>query len=185
MPVIILSSSPNTDGLTAACASAVASGLGESGVSSREIRLTDSHIGLCRQCDNGWGPCRSEHSCQVADGFQTVHKAVLEADALAIVTPVYFGEMSESMKAFTDRLRRCEATKQPKEPLGGKRILCVAAAGGSGGGLLSCLEQIERVATHIGMKRHDLIGVTRWTQKHQLDAIRKSARALGETLAGS
>ena len=185
MPVVILSSSPNTDGLTAACVSSVANGLGDSGVSSREVRLTDSNIGLCRQCDNGWGTCREKHACQVEDGFQVVHRTVLEADALVLVTPVYFGDLSESMKAFTDRLRRCEATKQPKEPLGGKWLLCVAAAGGSGGGLVSCMQQLERLAAHIGLARFDLIGITRRTRDHQLTAIRESARALAKSLGSS
>ncbi len=183
MNVMILSSSPNRDGLTAACAQAVAAGLGDAGVGSREVRLTDSVIGRCRQCGNGWGTCRSEHRCQVEDDFPALHGEALAADALALVSPVYWGEMSESMKAFTDRLRRSEATRSGSRPLAGKWLLGVAAAGGSGGGIVTCLSQVERLCAHIGLKRFDLIGVTRWTRAHQLDVIRAAARELGRMLA--
>lgn len=182
MNVVILSSSPNTDGLTAACASEVAAGLNESGVECREIRLTDSNVGLCQQCDNGWGSCGKEHYCKVEDGFQAVHAIVSDADALAIVTPVYYGELSESMKAFVDRLRRCEAKHDDRDALHGKWLLGVAAAGGGGGGTVTCMAQIERFANHVRMKRFDLIGITRWTRANQLTAIHSSARALGEAM---
>jgi hypothetical protein len=110
MTALILSSSPNTDGLTAACVDAVRSGLNAGGVDAHEVRLTDANVGVCRQCSDGWGTCRSDHVCQVADGFQAVHARVSDADALIVVTPVYWGDLSESAKAFVDRLRRCEAT---------------------------------------------------------------------------
>ena len=185
MDVVILSSSPNTDGLTAACAAAVAVGLKKAGVGFTEVRLTDADIGVCQQCDNGWGTCRNENFCKVEDGFQPLHQRVIKADALAIVTPVYFGEFSESMKAFIDRLRRCEAKKPDRNPLGGRWLLGVAAAGGGGGGTVSCMEQIERFVAHVGMKRFDLIGITRWTRTNQLLAIESSARALGEAMTGT
>ena len=184
--VLILSSSPNTDGLTAACARAVATGLHEAGVPSREVRLTEAGVGSCRQCGNGWGTCLEEHRCQAEDGFQALHRQVLESDALALVSPVYWGEMSESMKAFTDRLRRCEATRwQGEKPLGGRWLLGVAAAGGGGGGIVSCTEQMERLCSHLGLKRFDLIGVTRWTRDHQLDAMRAAARELGRKIGAA
>jgi multimeric flavodoxin WrbA len=182
MNVVILSSSPNTDGLTAACARAAATGLEEAGVPSKEIRLTDSDVGRCKQCSDGWGTCLREHRCQVADGFQALHATVLSADALALVTPVYWGEMSESMKAFTDRLRRCEATRSKETPLAGTWVLGVAAAGGGGGGGVTCMAQIERLCSHIGMKRFDLVGITRWTRAYQLEVIRAAAQELGRTI---
>ncbi len=132
MQIIVLSSSPNKDGLTAACAQSALEGARSSGVDAREIRINDAGVGNCRACNDGWGTCNKTHECQVADGFQAVHRDICAADAVVLVTPVYWGEMSESAKAFTDRLRRCEATAGEHSRLAGKPFLLVAAAGGSG-----------------------------------------------------
>lgn len=182
MSVTIFSSSPNTDGLTAACADAARGGLAHGASTATEIRLTDVGLGVCRQCGNGWGTCLKEHVCQVHDGFAAIHHELLDSEAVVIVTPVYWGEASESMKAFLDRLRRCEATRV-NSVLRGKRFLLVAAAGGTGGGLISCLSQLERFVQHVGASRYDLIGVTRWTREAKLTEIERSAAGLAESLA--
>ncbi len=182
MDGLILSSSPNTDGLTAACVEAVKSGFSDADRTIREVRLTDAGVGSCRQCNDGWGTCRTDGVCQVEDGFQSVHDEVRAAEALIVVTPVYWGDLSESAKCFTDRLRRCEATRGDGSRLSGRWFMGVAAAGGGGGGTVSCLGQMDRLLGHMRMKRWDLVGLSRWTREAKLDAIRTSARALAGTL---
>lgn len=178
MRVIIIQSSPNRDGLTAACAAAAAAGAREAGAEVEDVRLNDLNVGLCAACNNGWGTCREEHYCQVEDDFQALHARVAAADALIIVTPVYWGQPSESAKAFLDRFRRCEATKREQSALAGKPVLCVGAAGGSGGGTMTCLSELERWIGHVRATRWDLIPVTRWTRAYQLGTIREAASAL-------
>ena len=87
-----------------------------------EACLNEMKVGMCQACNNGWGTCQPEHECQVLDDFQALHQKACQADALALVTPVYWGEMSESAKAFTDRLRRCEATRGKESLLAGKPV---------------------------------------------------------------
>jgi multimeric flavodoxin WrbA len=179
MHVLVIQSSPNTDGLTAACANAAIAGIEAAGGTADNVRLTDLELASCRQCGDGWGGCRSEHECDgIADDFQALHKAALSADALALVTPVYWGDLSESLKCYTDRLRRCEASLGPDSRLAGKPVLLVAAAGGGGGGMVSCLTNMERWAQHVRMQPADLIGIKRITREHKLEAI----RAAGETM---
>ncbi|MEJ5198646.1 MAG: NAD(P)H-dependent oxidoreductase [Anaerolineae bacterium] len=178
MNVLIIHSSPNRDGLTAACAAAAAEGVRAAGGHADEVRLNDMQVGMCRACDNGWGTCRTEHVCQVEDGFQALHARILAADALVLVTPVYWGEMSESAKALTDRLRRCEASRGEESGLRGKGVLCVAAAGGSGGGMITCLLSMERWIQHVRARTFDLIGVNRWSRPYKLAAIREAGRVL-------
>lgn len=183
MHLIIIECSPNHDGLTAACARAAFEGASEAGATIEPVRLNDLNIGMCQACGNGWGTCLPDHICQVQDGFQTLHQRVLEADGLVIVTPVYWGEMSESAKAFTDRLRRCEATRareQGGSRLAGKPYLAVAAAGGSGNGTITCLGSMERWGQHVGARVFDLVGVNRWTRPLKLETIRASTRLLAE-----
>ena len=178
MKVLVIHSSPNRDGLTAACAAAAAAGAREAGAEVEEVRLNDLDVGMCQACDNGWGTCLKEHECQVEDDFQALHARICAADALVLVTPVYWGEMSESAKALTDRLRRCEATRGDKSCLAGKPVLAVAAAGGSGGGMITCLLSMERWIHHVRARTWDLLPVNRWSREYKLVAIRAAAHAM-------
>jgi multimeric flavodoxin WrbA len=178
MNVLVINCSPNRDGLTAACAQAAAAGAREGGADAEEIRLNDLSVGNCRACGNGWGTCRSDHACQVQDDFQALHTRLCQADAIVMVTPVYWGDLAESAKALTDRLRRCEATRGDESALLNKRILGVAAAGGSGNGTITCLANLERWIQHVRAQRWDLIAVNRWVRPVALDTIRATARAM-------
>jgi multimeric flavodoxin WrbA len=178
MNVMILSSSPNSDGLTAACAAAAAQGVQAAGATAETVSLNVLRIGMCQACDNGWGTCRELHECQVRDDFQGLHARLLKADALILVTPVYWGDLSESAKAVTDRLRRCEAPRREQSGLAGKPVLCVAAAGGSGGGMITCLLNLERWIQHVRARQWDLLPVNRWSRPYKLDAIRAAAEAM-------
>lgn len=178
MNILVISSSPNTDGLTAACAAAAIKGARQAGGQAEEIRLNDLQVGMCQACDNGWGTCRQEHACQESDDFQALHARMLEVDAYVLVTPVYWGEMSESAKAFTDRLRRCEATRGSESGLADKPVIAVAAAGGSGNGTITCLLSMERWAQHVNARVFDLIPVKRWTRENKLTTIREAARTM-------
>jgi multimeric flavodoxin WrbA len=178
MHVLVIHTSPNLDGLTAACATAAADGARSAGAEVELVRLNDLDVGMCQACDNGWGTCRTAHACHVQDGFQSLHARICDADALVLVTPVYWGEMSESAKALTDRLRRCEATRGEESCLAGKYVLAVAAAGGSGGGMITCLASMERWINHTRARIWDLLPVNRWSRPYKLVAIREAARAM-------
>ena len=178
MNVLVFSASPNKDGLTAACAAAAVKGAALAGGQAVEVRLNDLQIGKCQACDNGWGTCLEEHTCKMQDDFQTLQERVRQVDAYVLVTPVYWGEMSESSKAFTDRLRRCEATRKEESGLFNKPVIAVAAAGGSGNGMITCLASMERWIEHVRARKFDLIPVNRWSREYKLEAIRAAAQAM-------
>jgi multimeric flavodoxin WrbA len=178
MNVVVLSASPNLDGLTAACATAAVEGARQAGAQAEEVRLNDAQVGMCEACDNGWGTCLKDHECQVEDGFQALHARVLEAEALIFVTPVYWGELAEAAKAFADRVRRCEATKGDESGLAGVPVIAVAAAGGSGNGMITCLLSMERWIEHLRARKFDLITVNRWNRAYKVEAIRQAAAAM-------
>jgi multimeric flavodoxin WrbA len=184
MNIIVIQCSPNDDGLTAACAAAAEIGAQRAGGTVENIRLNDLEIHRCRSCDHGWGTCLGEHGCQLQDDFQALHQRIIQADGLVLVTPVYWGEMSESAKTLTDRLRRCEATRREGSLLAGKPFIAVAAAGGSGGGMITCLASMERWAQHVRARVFDLLPVNRWSRAYKLDAIRAAASAMLEEARG-
>lgn len=107
-----------------------------------------------------------------------------EVDGYVVVTPVYFGDMSESVKTFFDRLRRCEANRFMREKgnkIQKKPFIYVAAAGSSGNGTLSCLTSMERLFLHLNnmdytnLPKFDYIGVTQRNRDYMLDAIEAGA----------
>jgi len=173
MKALIVTSSPNKEGLTAACGEAARQGVVDGGSRARLVDLNGYEILRCAVCDDGWGPCRTKHLCRLADDFAELQKMFDEAEGFAWVTPVYFGEPSETMKAFFDRLRRCEATKTNglRSVVEGKPIVCVAAAGGSGNGAVHCLAEMERLARQLGGAPFDFIPVTQKTRGYQTETI--------------
>lgn len=113
MKLAVIWSSPNTDGLTASAKEKLINGAKKAGAEVTEIHLNRKSIAHCAACGNGWGTCRSSGECVIKDGFQEVYKTLQEADGIVIVTAVYWHDMTEQIKAFTDRLRRCETGHNP------------------------------------------------------------------------
>lgn len=180
MKIAIFTSSPNVEGLTASCGFAASRGAVEGGAEVLNIDLDGLRINRCDVCGNGWGSCLDEHICRQEDDFEKLHSQIADCDAYIVVTPVYWGEMSETAKAFFDRLRRCEAWKKEQSIFYGKPAVGVAAAGGSGNGTLSCLESMERLFKHMGADVFDLIGVTRKNRAYKLETIKNCAKTIAE-----
>ena len=149
MKIIVYTASPNQDGLTAACGEAARAGAEQSGAEVVMVDLNQSNVGLCQACGRGYGTCWTEHECQVMDDFQKLHHELLQADGFVMVSPVYWGEMSESAKAYFDRLRRCEGTRWENSKLKGKPTVGIAAAGGSGRGTITCLLAMQQFCQHV------------------------------------
>lgn len=86
--------------------------------------------------------------------------------------------MSEAMKGFFDKFRRCEATRGDEGALAGKPVLLVVSPGGSGNGIINCLEQLERLYHHLHAKIFDYIGVNRWNREYKLISIKAAAKTM-------
>ena len=123
--------------------------------------------------------CLKQHECSFGkDSFNEAQESVKNADMICIVTPVYWGEAAEGLKSFIDKLRRCEFGQNGA--LSGKQILLVAVPGGSGNGLLSCLEQLDRFCRHTGAEIYDYIGVNRWNSDYKKITAYSAAKAMSE-----
>lgn len=179
MRVLALNASPNRDGLTASCAAAFLAGAEEAGANVKLIHLKDHTLHVCQMCGNGWGLCRQEARCVIEDDFEQIRREILDADAWALATPVYYGDLSEGAKLLMDRLRRCN-TGDAGGQLAGKSFVGIAAAGGSGRGTGSCCENLERMAMHTSMKVADLIPITRRSKLYRIDCIKNAGRAIVE-----
>ena len=192
MKLLILSGTPKKDGLCHSLASTAYDAAIAQGADAKIIQLKS--LSACRMCGDGWGTCSSKHSCAFGedDGFNEYQKDVLWADGFVFVTPVYWGEVSEGMKTFLDKLRRCQATKgwsKGKENsfLNGKSSILVASAGGGGGGISSAIVQMERAISHMGGTGYpydaqwgfyDYIAVNRWNQNYKREALSSAVISL-------
>src|SRR5574340_914720 len=177
MRVIALQASPNQDGLTASMAKQALAGAEAAGAETELIHLCTLELESCQACENGWGECRREGKCTIDDDMEKVRAKLVEADALVLSTPVYFGDVSEVFKNFFDRLRRCQFAGPEERRMSGKFILGIAAAGGGGGGGPTCLVQMERYYAHMGMPVFDQLIATRRSREYMLEAAKAAGGA--------
>ena len=178
MKVVAIQGSPNVDGLTSTGAQRALDGAQTAGADVELIHLRKADIRACLACDQGWGKCRDEGACVIEDEFEATRRKLYEADAIILSTPVYFGETSEIVKAFMDRLRRCERGVKERSPLPNRPVLGIAAAGGSGRGTISCSLMLERCFSHIGLRLLDVLPLTRWNRDYVLPALEGAGKRL-------
>ena len=141
MSILVVWASPNQDGLTSAAKDNILKGLSEAGGEAEALHLNKRDIRCCRACGNGWGLCRSEGRCVINDDFSEDYQRLVSAEAIVWITPVYWHDLAENLKAFLDRLRRCETRRN--HFLKGKKSLLVACAGGTGREAIQCLDRLE------------------------------------------
>jgi len=187
--ILIVNATPKKDGLTYSFVEAAKETADKLGLESEVVRLAGLGLKKCMMCYDGWGICFKEHRCIFGDkdGFSELQKLVSEADAFVYVTPVYWGETSEELKIFWDKMRRCETTKQwnGKDDVESfyknKPSIIVAVAGGGGGGIPSTLIAMERAVDQLGEHTgnlngtagiFDYIGVSRWNQEYKREALK-------------
>ncbi len=176
MKVLAVLGSRNPQGQTARAVDALLAGTGGE---CERVFLTHLRIERCRQCDErGWGLCRTEGRCEIEDDFESLVSKIQAADAVVFATPVYFGDLSESMRAFTDRLRRVMRHRQDKTGVEGKVAIGVCVAGGGGGGAPACTVSLEKVLRTCGFDIVDMVPVRR----QNLEMKQKVLRITGEWL---
>jgi multimeric flavodoxin WrbA len=177
MRYLIISGNPKDKGLCQSVFEEIVRGA-EDGGAEVEV-LTVEALERCRVCGDGWGICRAENRCEFGgDGFDAAQESVRKADTVCIITPVYWGETAEGLKSFLDKLRRCEFGQNGA--LSGKQVLLVASPGGTGNGMLSCLEQLDRFCRHTGAVIFDYIGINRWNNDYKRQAAYAAAKAMAE-----
>jgi len=194
MKILILSGSRNRKGRTAQAIEAIRKGIAKAGGKSESIFLTELAIERCRQCDiDGWGVCRSEQRCIIEDDFDSVVAKVRAADVVVFANPVYFGDLSESMRAFLERLRRIgfrpgpPAQGAPAQPPpgfapmprpGATPAIGVCRAGGGGGGAPNCCVSLERILQMCGFDVVDMIPLRRQNFEFKLPILERTGEWL-------
>ncbi len=184
MKAIAVLGSRNEAGQTARAALALIEGLASQGYEAEKFFLPKVKIERCRQCDdNGWGICRSKGACIIEDDFASLIAKIKEADLLILATPVYFSDLSESLRAFLDRLRRTCMNENGKKGITGKPAIGICVAGGGGGGAPACALSLEKVLATCGFDLIDVVLVRRQNLALKLALLRETGKWLKSHLA--
>jgi len=180
MKALIISGSRNSGGQTAEAVAGFIEGVGEAGGQCEQFFLPKMRIESCRQCeDDGWGICRSEGRCVIDDDLAEMIVEIKAADAVVFATPVYFSDLSESIRSFLDRFRRTCVNESGREGVEGKPAVGICVAGGSGGGAPMCAVSLERVLATCGFDVVDMVAVKR----QNLDMKRETLKIVGKWVA--
>jgi len=172
MKTILICGSRNPKGQTAQAADALLKGVTEPGGSTERLFLPTLEIERCRQCDDdGWGLCRKEGRCVIDDDLSALVEKMREADALVCATPVYYSDLSESLRAFADRFRRTCTHEAGRTSLEGKPLIGICVAGGGGGGAPTCCVSLKNVMTRCGLDVVDMIPVRRQNLQAKLQRL--------------
>ena len=183
MKIAVVWSSPNVDGLTASAKNRMVAGLKKAGVEIDEIHLNKHRIEHCRACGNGLGICFTQGRCVIRDDFEDIYQRLIAADGIIFVSAVYWFDLTECMKAFLDRLRRCDAAHNGT--LQGKTCFLVACAGGTGNGAIECLNNLERTTRHMGMSACDRVPVVQFSKEYMLPALETAGEVYGSRIIDS
>jgi multimeric flavodoxin WrbA len=172
MNILLISGSRNPKGQTARAAQAFLAGATDNGARTEIVFLPAMKIERCRQCDeNGWGTCRTQGRCVIEDDLAGLFEKIKRADAVVFATPVYYGDLSESLRAFLDRLRRTCWHRPRKNGLEGKPAVGICVAGGGGGGSYACVVGLEKLLATCGFDILDMIPVRRQNLEMKLAVL--------------
>lgn len=114
------------------------------GLKGKKITLSDLDIKPCRACLK----CKKKGSCVISDDFGKIITQILHSDLIILGSPVYFSDVSSSVKTLMDRTLSLWHTKQLK----GKKIILAAACAESG-------------------TEHTIETMKNWAKAHEMELI--------------
>lgn len=121
MKATIITGSPHKNGTSAMLADSFIRGLEEAGHDVFRYDAAFGKVGGCLGCDH----CRKTgEPCVRHDDMEKLIAHLLESDAVAFVTPVYYFGMSSQLKAVLDRFYASEDRLRGKK----KAVLLASAA---------------------------------------------------------
>ena len=184
MNCIVISGGRNPEGQTGSAAAAFARGFREAGGEVETVFLPGLKLERCRQCDaDGWGLCLREHRCTIEDDFAGLVEKLASADGAAFATPVYYGDLAESLRVFLDRLRRIASRSEDKAGMRARPAVGICVAGGGGGGAPACTVSLERALATTGFDVVDVVPARRQNLGHKLEVLASTGRWFASTLA--
>jgi multimeric flavodoxin WrbA len=149
-PITVLgvAGSPRVGGATSRLVRAALLGAAEvPGVKARFVNLAGLNIAGCDRCAD----CIAAGGCLIDDDMQRLYPLLLEADAIVIGSPVYWGSPSALCKAFMERVAGFGLRDKPlRLKVGG----AIAAGGSRNGG-----QETTQIALNAWFHFNDMLPV--------------------------
>ena len=109
----------------------------------KKIMTADLNISPCRVCGN----CSKTGECIIDDDMQEVYKELIEADFLAVASPVFFTTVSGYLKALVDRCQRFWSLKyehKKKITEKNRKGIFISTAGSNSVNIFDCPRKVIR-----------------------------------------
>lgn len=106
--VVAISGSPKKDGTTETLLSIALEEIRKKGVEPEYLRIYSLAISPCTDC----GSCDTTGECNITDGMNYIYNSFKEADAILLVSPIFFSSLPSQVKAFVDRFQSWWASKE-------------------------------------------------------------------------
>ena len=111
MKIVVVLGSPHRNGSSNLIAEGFIEGAKEAGHSVEVFDVERSVIGYCTGC----GACGTDGPCMQQDDMEKVCKpAILAADMVVFVSPIYYFGLSAQIKTVIDRFYSCNGRLQAK-----------------------------------------------------------------------
>lgn len=185
MNTLILNGSPRKNGDTVALIQALTRTL------PGQVECLDTYTydaAPCIDCRYCW----QHPGCAVQDGMQQAYERIIQADAIVLASPVFYGTLSGSLLSFASRLQTFYAAKYIRKdgahPQAGKAGGVLLAAGGGTKDFTCALNAAHMILGLCGAKPlgaavardTDCYGAKAGTPAKMDEAALGQAKALGE-----
>lgn len=184
--ILIIKSSPRTQGNSNALADQVETGARKAGACVTTLSLQGMNVQPCCACD----ACltHDEVHCDTNDDMQKIYPALLKADAIVLASPIYCFTFSAQLKLMIDRLYAFEGQKP--HPLNGKQIAILLTYGDDtpeSSGVFNAIHTLQDEFIYTGSPILEIIHATADKPGDiiQNKEIMQKAFLLGERLAKS
>jgi len=181
--ILILKGSPREKGNTAVLADQLAAGASESGAQVTSVYLHGMDIRPCDACDL----CRENGTCVIEDDMQTVYPQLVAADAIVLVSPVYWFTFSAQLKVCMDRWYSFQANRW--QDISGKKFGIILAYGDTDLYTSGAINAIHTFETLTRFLKGEIAGIVHGSLSEVGDSeknpvLMEAAYKLGQQLAG-
>ncbi|MBR3421553.1 MAG: flavodoxin family protein [Ruminococcus sp.] len=164
MKVVVITGSPHTNGTSAFLAEKFIKGATDAGHEIYRFDAADMDVHPCIACEK----CHGEDAvCVFKDDMQELNPHLLEADVVALVSPIYYYDINAQLKTVIDRFYANDAQLHNNK----KTVLMVTMADKTIESAGGALNSFRSMARFLGWQiAGTVVGADCWT----LDMLRKT-----------
>ena len=182
--ILVLKSSPRTNGNSSTLADRVTTGARESGAAVEVFNLSEMDIRPCDACNE----CRETGGvCVVGDEMQVLYPRLRDSDAIVLASPIYWFTISAQLKLCIDRWYALQSPEGNE--LRGKQFGIILTYGDSdlyNSGGINAIHTFESMFRYI---QADIVGIVHGSadgagEIGKQPVLLEEAYQLGRKLAG-